>query len=289
MNKPIDIQTSMPETNPTGERCATKWPLFLVHGIGFKYAERLKYWGRIPEALRQQGANVYISHQDSWGSIESNALQLREELFRILKEAQTDKVNIIAHSKGGLDSRLLAALPDCTDHIASITTMATPHHGARTINWVANAPTLLKLLVSLPIDIALILLGDDNPSFVRVCQELNTEEMTEFNQRYPVPENIYLQSYAVVQKRPTGDLLFLASMPLIRAVDGPNDGLVTPDSAALGEFKGLMHPDSDTGLSHSDCVDSAFPLRPWSRAEGNDFDVPGWWVDVVEDLKHQGF
>lgn len=41
------------------ERCRTRYPLLLVHGLGFHDHARLNYWGRIPEKLREHGAEVF--------------------------------------------------------------------------------------------------------------------------------------------------------------------------------------------------------------------------------------
>ncbi|MCL2150754.1 MAG: triacylglycerol lipase, partial [Coriobacteriia bacterium] len=134
------------DRQPKDSRCATRWPILLVHGVAFKHAERTRYWGRLPALLRQHGARVYISEQDAWGSIESNARQLQAKLEEVLAAEQTEKVNIIAHSKGGLDSRRLAAFPGIGERIASLTTISSPHHGIKALNWVNRLPeTVLKL------------------------------------------------------------------------------------------------------------------------------------------------
>jgi len=53
--------------------CATKYPIMLIHGTGFRDRKYFNYWGRIPKALEEQGATLFYGHQDSWGSIEYNA------------------------------------------------------------------------------------------------------------------------------------------------------------------------------------------------------------------------
>ncbi|MBQ8824321.1 MAG: triacylglycerol lipase, partial [Ruminococcus sp.] len=39
--------------------CKTKYPLLLVHGIGFRDFKYFNYWGRIPKSLIKKGATVY--------------------------------------------------------------------------------------------------------------------------------------------------------------------------------------------------------------------------------------
>ena len=76
---------------------STKYPILLVHGMGYRDHKHLGYWGRIPKVLEDHGAKVYFSGQDSNGSLESNACQVRDKLENVLKETGAEKVNIIAH------------------------------------------------------------------------------------------------------------------------------------------------------------------------------------------------
>ena len=87
--------------------CKTKYPIMLVHGTGFRDRKHLNYWGRIPKALTEQGATVFYGQQDSWGSIEHNAGVLKDNLNKYIMETNIEKVNVIAHSKGGIEARYL--------------------------------------------------------------------------------------------------------------------------------------------------------------------------------------
>ena len=53
--------------------CSTKYPLLLVHGVGFRDFHYFNYWGRIPRALKKNGARVFYGHQEAWGTVEENA------------------------------------------------------------------------------------------------------------------------------------------------------------------------------------------------------------------------
>ena len=274
---------------PIGDSCATRWPILLVHGVAFKQAERLRYWGRIPATLRAQGAQVFISNQDAWGTYISNAQQLCSMVVQILEEQKVEKVNIIAHSKGGVDARLLAALPDMSGRIASITTVASPHHGLRNLNWVSHTPRVFKWLASFPLDISLILIGDDNPNVVSVFEDLSQSSMEELNKRYPVPDGVFLQSFSVVQRNALTDPFFSFTMPLNRLIEGDNDGLVSRSSAAFGEYKGEVNETGTYGISHINIVNRS--LLPNSRDGLNrdGFNILSWWVELVSDLKDRGF
>lgn len=63
------------------------------------------------------------------GSVADNAQELNVQITNFLAPLKSDKVNIIAHSKGGLDSQALQALgPVYT--INSLSTLSTPHFGS---------------------------------------------------------------------------------------------------------------------------------------------------------------
>lgn len=108
-----------------------KYPILLVHGMGFRDNRSIGYWGRIPQRLEENGFEVYLSGQDSNGSIESNAKKVSDSIDRILNAKNAEKVNIIAHSKGGLEARYIASTLGYSGKIASITTLSTPHNGSK--------------------------------------------------------------------------------------------------------------------------------------------------------------
>ena len=122
-----------------GNDCNLKYPLLMVHGMGFRDRKHLCYWGRVPKALESEGANVFFGHQDAVGSVEGNAEIIARSLDEVLRITGAEKVNILAHSKGGLESRYLAN-HGYKDKIASITTIDTPHHGSKTVDFLMRAP-----------------------------------------------------------------------------------------------------------------------------------------------------
>ncbi|MBR4557594.1 MAG: triacylglycerol lipase, partial [Clostridiales bacterium] len=84
-----------------------KYPLLMVHGMGFRDRKHLCYWGRVPQTLESHGAKVFFGHQDSVGSVEGNAEIIAKSLDKALELTGAEKVNIIAHSKGGIEARYL--------------------------------------------------------------------------------------------------------------------------------------------------------------------------------------
>ena len=109
--------------------CATKYPILMVHGVFFRDFKYVNYWGRIPKELEANGATIFYGNQPSAASVADSAAVLKERILQILAETGAEKVNIIAHSKGGLDSRYAIANLGVGEYVASLTTVNTPHRG----------------------------------------------------------------------------------------------------------------------------------------------------------------
>ncbi len=85
----------------------TRYPIFLVHGMGIRDFKHINSWGRIPSVLRNRRFTVFQGNQDANGTIEDNAAALKETILNTIANTNCEKVNIIAHSKGGLDARFM--------------------------------------------------------------------------------------------------------------------------------------------------------------------------------------
>ena len=98
--------------------CRTRYPIVLIHGTGFRDLKWPVYWGRIPKALERRGAKIYYGLQDCWASTETNAREIVRRIDEIRQETGAEKVNLIAHSKGGLEARMAASSLGAADRIA---------------------------------------------------------------------------------------------------------------------------------------------------------------------------
>jgi triacylglycerol lipase len=101
----------------------------LVHGVFFRDFKHLNYWGRIPKELEKNGAEIYYGEHQSARQVSDSAQELAERIRKIVRETGAGKVNIIAHSKGGLDCRVAMMDPEIAGMVASLTTINTPHRG----------------------------------------------------------------------------------------------------------------------------------------------------------------
>ena len=269
--------------------CETRYPLFLVHGLGFRDRKRLGYWGRIPKALEQHGAAVFFGGQDGGGSVEGNAAQLKERLEEILTETGCSKVNIIAHSKGGLEARSLISTLGMGEHVASLTTISTPHHGSQTVDRLLRLPAFLVRACASLCNVSFRLMGDKAPDALAAFHMLSTGAAGEFNQRTPDVPGVYYQSYAFVLSHSRSDMLLFLPHLAVNWVEGENDGLLTPASARWTNFRGVVRSASGRGISHCDQVDLRRRRLTKKRVEGRVSDVTEFYVSLVAELKEKGF
>ena len=123
--------TPTPPPAPTfsfGTRKA--WPLVLVHGIcGWKQIGSIDYFYGVPKVLRDQGFEVLVTEAPPVGLVEERARKIVDQILAAYPDPRV-KVNIIAHSMGGLDARHAITGLGLGPRVASLTTVATPHRGS---------------------------------------------------------------------------------------------------------------------------------------------------------------
>ena len=252
--------------------CTTKYPILLVHGFALRDGKRHRIWGNIVDVLTMRGARVYVGRHDALGTIESNAKQLALRVDEILAETGCARVNIIAHSKGGLDSRRLVHMDTMADKVASITTIGTPHRG---LGYVDNLNRRVPGCIFAPVGWMVSLLyrirGDKNPTFRRTVRGFGTEEMRRFNTQYPDVEGVYYRSYSLIR---TDNLRWRHRH--IGRFDGDNDGIVSVESS---KWSGYMGHYSE-GIGHSTAIG-------YRRRKG--YDAGAAMVETVSELARMGY
>ena len=263
--------------------CATRYPILLLHGIGFRDLQYFNYWGRIPRELVRNGALVYYGHQEAWGTIEDNAQAIKRKIEEVLAENHCDKVNIIAHSKGGLDARYLISGLHMENHVASLTTMSTPHRGSELLNILNKLPEGVYRFIASLFDRTYRRLGDAHPDCYHASKQLSPEFCQAFNEKYPDSPRVYYQSYASCVKYTLGDnLLSIPNLLMYFAGAPKNDGLVTIESARWGHFQKTFTSTGRRGISHGDVIDL-------KREDYKGFDVIEAYVEIVARLKEMGY
>lgn len=271
--------------------CRTKYPILLVHGMGFRDKGIISYWGRIPGTLRKYGAEVYFGGQDGNGSIESNSEILKRSLKKVLAESGAEKVNIIAHSKGGLEARLLISSMGMARYVASLTTLSTPHNGSQTMDKLMKLPKILLKIGSKVFDFFEGAGGDRNPETYRCLEELTTSYMKNFNRENPDIDGVLYRSCAFRMKNAFSDIIMTIPYCTVNLLNDKGDGMLVPEEVKWSGFMGVFTGTGRRGISHCDEVD--LRRRPFSKkAPTNEHeisDIAEFYARLVSELREKGF
>lgn len=272
------------ETRAESEICKTKYPLLLVHGVFFRDYRYINYWGRIPRELRRNGARIYYGCQQSAAAVEDSGKELAERVRAIIAETGCEKVNIIAHSKGGLDSRAAIAHQGMGPYVATLTTINTPHRGCIFAEYLLDkVPQAARRKIADTYNATLRRLGDKDPDFLAAVTDLTASACERRNAVTPDdPGVVYESVMSYCRRAGHGKFPLNMTHPIVRHFDGKNDGLVSVDSAKWGSRFTLLEPRGKRGISHGDVVDL-------NRENIPGFDVREFYVELVADLKRRGY
>ena len=265
--------------------CRTKYPILLVHGVFFRDSERLNYWGRIPAELKKNGATIFYGEHNSAAAVNDSALELEKRIEEIVQETGCEKINIIAHSKGGLDSRAAIALTGAGKYVASLTTINTPHRGCEFADYLLKEiPEAQQKTIASGYNTVAAKLGDKNPDFLAAVYDLTHDRCTARNEVIHDDPNIYYQSVgSVLRGASSGQFPLNFVYHLVKYFDGENDGLVGVNSFEWGESLTMLRNEvSKRGISHADMIDL-------SRENIAGFDIREFYVDLVSKLREKGF
>src|SRR5262245_36086892 len=163
----------------------------------------------------------------------------------MLDEFPNDKVHVIAHSMGGLDARHMVSRLDMHERVLSLTTIGTPHRGTVFADW-----TLRKFgRTSKPL---LNFLGVPTDAW----DDLTTDFCARFNEQTQDVPGIRYYSVAGSCPRELHTPLWRRAAELVEEQEGPNDGVVSVQSARHGV--GCEVWDSD----HMNLVNRPNPRAP---------------------------
>lgn len=206
----------------------TRWPVVLVHGImGFDEIGigpyRKNYFKGVADHLRSLGLRVYQPRLPALASVSERA----EALARALEHIPERRVNLVAHSMGGLDARYAISRLGCRRRVASLTTLGTPHRGT-------------------PIaDLGSVLLGDrfglgkflaKAGLGIEAVHDMTTARMDVFNQQVPNVRGVRYISVVAELDDGTPEIhpLLKPSRAYLNLQGLSGDGLVPADSQAWG-------------------------------------------------------
>ena len=264
--------------------CKTRYPILLVHGVFFRDFKYLDYWGRIPKEPIKNGASVFYGEHQSASSVAEAGKELAERIKQITESTGCDKVNIIAHSKGGLDCRYSISMCGVEDSVASLTTINTPHRGCLFADYLLSGiPESVKNATAKAYNSALRKLGDDDPDFLSAVYDLTDERCSMFNETVKDSPRVYYQSVGSKLNRATnGKFPLNFTYHIAKHFDGDNDGLVSERSFKWGDSYVFLTVDGKRGISHGDMIDL-------NRENIEGFDVREFYVQLVNELREKGY
>jgi triacylglycerol lipase len=273
------------QTNLTCD--AAPYPIVLAHGMsGFDHLGPLDYFFKVADELTREGEIVYTTEVPPFQSSAVRGDSLALQIDQILEETGSCKVNVIAHSQGGLDIRYVIGSLGYGDRIASVVTVSTPHRGSKVADVVlgltpGGSSFLLEAFAGL-IGRTVNDLGSDSDLQASLLQ---LSEATAAQFALDNPDDPAVAFYSIAGRSllsranddcgnalwnnsgrtdlvdplllPTG--LLLQGLNPLRPV--ANDGLVTVKSAKWGTFLGCIPAD------HLDEVGQLADLivDPWSK------------------------
>jgi uncharacterized alpha/beta hydrolase family protein len=122
------IEMTYGQSNTNTATNSTKLPILLIHG----YMEDAAVWNKWIDLLKKDGIPFYPitfkESDDKCGSAAEHAKELSKIIGQIKEETGQNKVNIVGHSKGGLDARVYLA--NNTKDVANLVMIGTPNAGS---------------------------------------------------------------------------------------------------------------------------------------------------------------
>lgn len=297
-----------------GKKLGPPYPVVLAHGFfGFeKFAglDAVTYFYEVKQALAAQGElQIFTPAVDPFNDSTHRGGQLEAEIEKILAQTGHARVNLIGHSQGGLDARVVAH--DRPDLVASVVTIATPHGGTPIadvlLGLVSDPGTqdLVDWLVK-QIGYALWDKAGKKTSIWKPLELFSKAGIAAFNDKYP--DRAAVRYWSVTGRsdfklaesdcKPDQPVPFIDQWKLeVDPVDGllavteayldgglgqpdANDGLVRVKDARWGTFLGCVPAD------HLDEVGQLFGDSP---GLGNSFKHKPLYVELVKYLRAQGF
>jgi triacylglycerol lipase len=212
-----------------------RYPVVLVHGLaGFDeirvFGWRRTYFRGIALYLERLGATVFMPRLPALAGVPERAQKLADYVRRL----NADKVNIIAHSMGGLDARYAIARLGLGDKVASLVTIGTPHHGTPLAdlghNRAARLTRGLIRRIGIPSD---------------YLDWLTPQKMRQFNQEIVDDPRVIYASVAgrVGARRLRRNPLLIVPHAYLHLRAGSNDGIVPELSQRWGETWGETEAD----------------------------------------------
>lgn len=251
----------VPVPGPVGR--VAPLPVILVHGLfGFDRigvpGARLDYFRGIAKHLESLGCHAHAVNLPIASSVPARA----EKLVAAIEAQKHERVDLIAHSLGGLDARYALAKLGLSSRVRSLVTIGTPHRGSPIADLMLKGPLdwprKLVHTIGIPMD---------------AVEWLSTKAMAKFNDDIPdVPGVRYASVVGGIRSPKTRvPLVIKVAHAYLRKTSGANDGIVPMSSQYWGETLAEIEADH-------------FAQVGWRFSIGNTFDAAGLYAFIVARL-----
>ena len=200
-------------------------PVVLLHGVlGFDEiaiaGRKHRYFRNIAEKLADLDAEFHHPRLPAVASVSVRA----ENLAELVQAMPGSRVNVIAHSMGGLDARFAISRLGLDRRVASLVTIGAPHHGTPLADF--SLSRRMSRFLHVP-----------------ALTDLTPESLLRFNREVPDAAGVaYCSVVASSDLIHTNPLLW-PTHAYLSAKSGPNDGLVPTASQRWGKVLREIHAD----------------------------------------------
>ncbi len=260
----------------------TRYPVFLCHGFG-AIGSLVK-----PSPLhdpcmlmREHGVIAIAPNVVPYASIETRAKNWVRLINTFCDTYRYEKVNVVAHSMGGLDMRHALSHLNIANRVVSLTTVATPHHGTFLADLILKTPEIITEKLSDVVD----WFGDsvyprEKSEVLSSVEQLCRDYIqNKFNPSTPDLEGFPYFSYSAAVGKGTDYSLnpvFLFQNTQIYGKESTNDSFVSVKSAQWGEHLGTAP------LSHMNQINVQVSKENKPR-------YYNFWTGIIKDLRDRGF
>jgi triacylglycerol lipase len=259
-----------------------RYPVVLMHGFGMLAGlRRGGHFRDTAESLRLRGVRAYAPNVAPYNTVEARGSMWIRRIEHVLAETRSSKVNLIAHSMGGLDARWIIAHRGLGDRVGALVTVSTPHRGSSLAEYILSSPDRIRnWLTDVANWMGTQIVDDGGADFRTAVAELTPSNVIDnFNSAVIDDERVRYWSYAGVAGRgcdhSTNPFLRLFNNYLYDR-EGINDGMVSVESAKWGDYLGEISAD------HAQQIGAAFP-------GSSGFSPAEFYASVAEMLANHDF
>jgi triacylglycerol lipase len=266
---------------PEPEIVLLNHPVLLCHGYG-AIASLVKPAPLYDVAMlmRSHGVLAFAPNIVPYAKIQTRAARWVRLVHKIKEKTGAEKLNIIAHSMGGLDMRYALSKLDAAPHVASYTSVCSPHRGTSLAELALNTPNTIRDKISGFLD----WMGEraypsEKSDALGSAVQLTRQYITEtFNPDSPDVPGIPYYSYSSAVGKGTEHAIKVITRYQNNHIfeeEGPNDGMISVESSIWGEHISTTH------LSHMEQTNIGVKT-------GRKQIFESFWLDVLKMLQEKG-